>query len=271
MGQIFTVVKEDEITIIEGFGKFDKLCRRGLHWMIPLYHQKAGTLSTRVMNNYSSVESKTKDNVFVTLTLAVQYRIVADTDDKIYRAFYTLSDPKAQIDSYVEDTVRGLMPEYELDTIYMQKEHVASIVLDRLEGDMLGFGYRILDVLINDINPSKVVKKQMNQIYATRCLRAAKAEQAEGLKTKQILAAQADAEVSYQRGLGLAMNRKAILSGTRNALDSMAKYNLAKDTNTLMLINQYFDAMKSMVTRGSRVIFTAQTKKKTTSSFSGFY
>lgn len=57
-----------------------------------------GKLSLRIQQLDVICETKTKDNVFIQVNVAVQYRVV---HDKAYEAFYRLSEPRGQIQSYV--------------------------------------------------------------------------------------------------------------------------------------------------------------------------
>ena len=50
------------------------------------------------------LETKTKDNVFVTVKVAVQYQVIKK---KIYQAHYLLENPEMQMRAYVFDTVRS--------------------------------------------------------------------------------------------------------------------------------------------------------------------
>ena len=55
----------------------------------------------------AAYETKSKDNVFVTVVASVQYRAIAD---KAYDAFYRLSNAREQIQSYVFDGNHHLFP-----------------------------------------------------------------------------------------------------------------------------------------------------------------
>ena len=71
-----------------------------------------------------NIESKTKDNVFVTVPVAVQYRI---REEQVVDAYYKLSNPEAQIRSYVFDTVRSALS-LELDAAFESKDDIARSV-----------------------------------------------------------------------------------------------------------------------------------------------
>jgi len=103
MGQILGLVQVDQSTVAikETFGKFNEVLEPGCHflpWCIG--QQIAGYLSLRVQQLDVRCETKTKDNVFVTVVASVQYRALAD---KASDAFYKLSNTREQIQSYVFD------------------------------------------------------------------------------------------------------------------------------------------------------------------------
>jgi regulator of protease activity HflC (stomatin/prohibitin superfamily) len=64
-------------------------------------------MSLRIQQMDVVCETKTKDNVFVQVAVAVQYRVLAE---KIYDAFYKLTDPSEQIRSYIYDVIRSTVP-----------------------------------------------------------------------------------------------------------------------------------------------------------------
>ena len=53
--------------------------------------------------------------------------------DKIFEAFYRLSDPHVQISSYVFDVVRAAVPLLLIDDVFEQKEEIADQVKGRLQ------------------------------------------------------------------------------------------------------------------------------------------
>ena len=69
--------------------------RSGLNWKRPFIDNVATRIiSLRVNQIRLTMETKTKDNVFVTIPMSVQESVVPE---KVYDAFYKLSDPTEQI------------------------------------------------------------------------------------------------------------------------------------------------------------------------------
>ena len=90
-------------------------------------------LSLRIQQLDVICETKTKDNVFINVTVSVQYRVVQAS---AYEAFYRLTDPRGQIQSYVFDVVRSTIPKLELDESFASKDDISSAVLKHLQGVM---------------------------------------------------------------------------------------------------------------------------------------
>jgi len=94
---------------------------------------KSNQLSLRIQQLDVVCETKTKDNVFIQVNVAVQYRVVQDA---AYEAFYRLTDPRGQIQSYVFDVVRSTIPKLELDEAFTSKDDIAEAVLKQLQDVM---------------------------------------------------------------------------------------------------------------------------------------
>ncbi|MCC6360554.1 MAG: SPFH domain-containing protein, partial [Phycisphaerales bacterium] len=153
-------VQQQERVIIERFGRFHRIAGPGLNFKIPLIDSIAGRVTHRVRELEISVESKTKDDVFVDLVVAVQF-FVREDNDAVSSAHYKLVNPTQQISSYVFDTVRALVPEMPVDNVFSEKDKIALAVRERLAATMQGFGFTILQALVNDIQPDADVKKAM--------------------------------------------------------------------------------------------------------------
>ena len=65
--------------------------------------------------------------------MAVQYRVL---EEGAYAAYYRLTDPRGQIQSYVFDVVRSTVPKMELDEAFASKDEVAGAVLGQLKDVM---------------------------------------------------------------------------------------------------------------------------------------
>lgn len=105
-----------------------------------------------------------------------------------------------------------------LDEVFEEKEKIASDIKVQLTKSMSGFGYIIIQALVNDIDPDIKVKNAMNEINAAQRMRLAAAERAEAEKVAVVKAAEAEAEAKYLQGNGIARQRQAIINGLRESV-----------------------------------------------------
>lgn len=244
-------VDQSSIQVIEQFGKYSRMAQPGFNCVCCcIGEQVAGVMSLRIQQIDCRCETKTKDNVFVDINVSVQYQIEREN---LYDAFYKLTDTRAQIMSYVFDEVRAQVPKISLDEVFLAKEEIALAIKAELTKSMSGFGYQIIQTLITDIEPAAKVKAAMNEINAAQRLRLAAYEQSEGEKIRVVKAAEADAEAKYLAGQGIARQRQAIMAGLKESVQSFqsgVNEVGSRDVLTLMLLTQYFDAIKEIGVTG---------------------
>jgi len=192
------------------------------------------------------METKTKDNVFVTIPISVQNRV---RPEKVFDAYYKLADPVAQIKSYVEQVILGHVPGMTLDEVFASQSSIAAAVKQELDADMATFGYEIVNVLVTDIVPDAKVKSAMNDINAAQREQVAANARGEAEKILVVKKAEAQAESTALQGQGIANQRKAIIEGLQVSIEQFQKVvegASAKEVMQLVMVTQYFDTLKSI-------------------------
>jgi len=239
-------VSTSEVGVIEQFGKYKRIAQPGLGCLICCVEEIVGRMSYRVQQLDVRVETKTLDNVFITAVVTIQFQIL---QEKVYDAFYSLSDPRRQITAHVFDVLRAELPNLELDSVFEAKEELAQSVKSALSETMTQYGYQILQCLITDLDPDQRVKNAMNEINSSKRLKFAVAERAEGDKILKVKSAEAEAEAKYLSGVGVAKQSKAIVDGLKSSIVDFTggvKGSTSKDTLDLLLLTQYFDCIKDV-------------------------
>ena len=265
------VVRQQEASIIERLGKFNRIVQPGLHFLIPIIERRAAEVNLRTQEARYSLNGKTKDNVTIGTAVSVQFRVdqmPAQTVEQsgVYRSYYILSNPIDQMESYIADALRSAIPGYTLDEVFDNKDLIAQNVKDSVTELMAGYGYDIITTLITDIELPKDVERSMNAINsAQRDQEAAKAlaeaertktvvaarAQAEAERTKTVVAARAQAEAMEQTGIGIANQRKAIADGIAASLDVIKSSGVsAKEANDLFTYTQWVEMMGSFAESG---------------------
>jgi regulator of protease activity HflC (stomatin/prohibitin superfamily) len=245
LGSFFTV-STAQVAVITRFGKFLRIADPGLNWKIPIFDNVSGIVSLRVNQISLTMETKTKDNVFVTIPISVQNRV---RPEKVYDAYYKLSDPTAQIKSYVEQVILGHVPGMTLDEVFASQSSIAAAVKLELDADMATFGFEIVNVLVTDIVPDAKVKSAMNDINAAQREQVAANARGEAEKILVVKKAEAEAESKALQGQGIANQRKAIIEGLQVSIEQFQKVvdgASSKDVMQLVMVTQYFDTLKSI-------------------------
>ncbi|MDP3646158.1 MAG: SPFH domain-containing protein [bacterium] len=254
-GSFFTV-QQQSIAIVERLGKFVRMSKPGLNIKIPLIEHVVRRVSLKVQQLIVEVETKTKDDVFVKVFVAVQYRVI---EEHAADSHYKLQSHVEQIKSFVLDVVRAQVPAMPLDEVFVKKDDVGKAVKKELDEAMKMYGFEIPNALVTDVDPAANVKAAMNEIQTqTRLQEAAKAK-GEANKILVVKEAEANKESKKLQGEGVAAQRKAIIDGLRESVD-MFKAGTGVtpgEALRLVLVTQYFDMMRDVgVSAGSKVILT---------------
>ena len=210
------VVPQQQAYIIERFGKFLKVQFAGIHIRIPFVDRIAMKTNMRVNQLNVQLETKTLDNVFVTVVASTQFRV---NPNDVATAYYELRDPAGQLRSYMEDALRSAIPALSLDDAFARKDDVAFDVQKTVGAEMSRFGFTVVKTLITAIDPSPQVKNAMDSINAAQREKEATRQRAEAQRIQIETQAAADAEKT--------------------------RLNI-NDVNNVVLFNQYLDVMRSL-------------------------
>merc|ERR1712186_181286 len=240
-------VPQDKYFAVENFGKFSHMLAPGLAF--------AGfdlcgccisfrSITSRVEQNICMVQTKTKDNVFVTLKVAVQQSV---KPGNVQDAMYKLSDVHVQIDAYVSDVVRSQVPLMLLDEAFEKKDDVSNAIQEKLMEAMATYGFQIHKALVTELQPDASVVSSMNEINKQKRLRDASIMAAEAEKIKVVKAAEASADAAQLQGEGIARQRRAIVEGLRDSITHGTKETLSTaKISELLLVTQYFETLRDI-------------------------
>jgi regulator of protease activity HflC (stomatin/prohibitin superfamily) len=249
-------VQESSYAVVQRFSKHEVILEAGPHCIMWPIDEVFTTMSLRLQYLETVVSTKTMDNVGIDCALSVQYQIKQEKNSRcMYDAVYSLTDVGDQINSFVEDVIRGTLPRMTVDEIFASKAQVSNAVQDALNEKMAQYGYDIQAALITNLVLDYKVAASMNEINASARLREASKEKAEAEKILLVKNAEADAEAKYLLGAGVAKQRSAIVNGlqmTVNDFASQVEGSTPKDVMDLLLMTQYFDTLKHMGKAGEK-------------------
>ena len=252
----FFVVKQQHAVIIERLGKFNKIVGAGFNVKIPFIDRKAATVSLRTMKNGFDIDVKTQDNVTIGLEVSAQYHVSYEmgsgpTDSGVYKSYYMLQQPVAQMRDFITDALRSSIPVYTLDEVFAKKDDIARDVNDTVSEQMAAYGFTLVSTLITRIALPAEVEDSMNQINAAQRTKAAAQDLAEADRIRRVTEARAEAEAMEKSGEGIANQRKAIAIGIKDSLETIQETGVGNDeANQLFMFTQWTEMMTEFAKAG---------------------
>ena len=240
------VVKQQTVAVVERFGKFRRIARPGLRFRVPMIDQIVARLSMRQRELDVPVATITKDKVSVVVHTSVQYCI---NPDKVYDAYYRLTDLTDQFTTYVLAIILAKVPKLDLDMVFEQQEEIGLEVQNNLSATLEGFGYTIVRAMVKKVVPAEKVQVAMNDINAAEREKKAKEARGEGDRLMQVKHAEGEAETKRLQGKGtgdqmleIARGRKAALEELRKAMPEASDSELTQ----FVMMTQYFDTLREI-------------------------
>lgn len=255
-GNLFYVVKQQHAVIIERLGKFHRLVGAGFHAKIPFVDRKAATVSLRTMKNGFNIDVKTQDNVTIGLEVSAQYHVSYERgerpqDSGVYKSYYMLQQPVAQMRDFITDALRSSIPVYTLDEVFAKKDDIAKDVNATVSEQMAAYGFTLVSTLITKIALPAEVEDSMNQINAAQRTKAAAQDLAEADRIRRVTEAVAEAEAMEKAGEGIANQRKAIAAGIKESLETIQETGVGNsEANQLFMFTQWTEMMGEFAKAG---------------------
>ena len=254
------VVKQKTAAIVEVFGRFHTVKMPGLRlkapWPIAVERrtQSGHRVNLRLRELKEHVSVKTRDNAFVSFPVAVQYRVM---ESRIKEAFYELDDAEAQIVSFVLNVVRTEGAKLSLEQLYTAKAHVELAVKAELEERMWSYGYEIVNVLVDEPQPSQDVQNAFNRVIAAQREMEAAKNEAEAQRIRLVGVAEAEKTSKRLQGEGIAAQRLAIAEGYHEAMDMLKEAMPGSREETILamlMMTNHWDTIRDAASGRGNII-----------------
>ncbi|CAK9000154.1 unnamed protein product [Durusdinium trenchii] len=249
-------VPQDKYVAVEYFGSFTQTLRPGLNWAgcdLGGLCVALRSISSRTEQLEVKVTTKSKDNVFCTVHISVQFAV---NPQQCEDAIYKLANVSDQIDAFVANIIRSKVPNMDIDDAFEAKDDLSSAITQELAATLAPFGFVVHNVLCTEIRLHKSVMDAMNEINRQKRLREAAIMEAEAQKIRVVKAAEADAEAAELQGDGIARQRGAIIDGLRTAVLERTDHKATtEELSKLLLVTQYFETMKQIGSRENSKTF----------------
>lgn len=216
------IVSPNTVKSVEFFGKFNRILRPGLNFIIPFIEwTKAQVLYRR--NFQIDVEGITHDNVTAYIGLNVIYYVEDDWKDttewNIYKSIYMIDDPRIMIRATIDEQLRAMMVTFSHKNIFEKREEIGEAIEARLRVKLSSFGYKLDSIQVKDVKLDPSVMAAMNKVVETQKLREAALNEAEAEKIKIVKSAEADKDSKILMWEGMAGQRMKIAEWFKESVE----------------------------------------------------
>ena len=219
----FVIVNQKHAVVIEFLGKFYSVKHAGLGLKPPFpLAWVAGEVNLQIRELSSKVTVKSSDKAFLTVPVKVQYQA---SEDRVKEAFYELDEPQKQMESYIFNMVRSKASSFTMEELFASKDSFENDVKIELNERFEPFGYKIINALVDDPQPSEEVVFAYNRVLAAEREKDAARNEAEALKIKLVGEADAEKESLILKGEAFKAFRMKIAEGNVEAMRLMRDEN----------------------------------------------
>lgn len=183
------IVPQSQNWLIESFGKYSRKLDAGLHLIIPFYEsiQHKVNIQEKQMPP-DPIHAITLDNVTITVTLALLYR-VTDASRYVYR----IQNAELAIKTVVNGIVRNVIGRTDLDGVQSNRRNVSNEIEQELKTASEEWGILLTRVEIVEVDVDDATKDAMQKQLNAERMRRSHVTEAEG--KKQATQLNADAEL----------------------------------------------------------------------------
>jgi len=262
----FLSVPQSTVAVVTVFGKYKRVLREGLNVKIPWenVYQRLSLQNRALQLEFQAI---TQDQANVRFATMVLYAVSAADEDTIKKAIFSFATPQ-EFQLALQRTIDGSIRQFvattkQADILGMRAE-IVDHTKKNLDEVVSSWGHVVRDIQITDMTCDKEIMDSMARVVSSKNLLAAASNEGAALLVKRTkdaeaeaayktIGAEAEKKASALRGEGLALFRKNVADGMKDAAESLRVAGV--DANFLLFL-EYTDALKYVADHSQgKVIF----------------
>ena len=254
-------VQQGNVSVITVFGKYQRIIRPGLNFIIPFIETVFKRISTQNRSVELEFQAVTVDQANVYFKSMILFSVIDSDEETIKKVAFKFIDEKNLMQALIrtiEGNIRAFVAIKKQSEVLGLRREIVDHVKEQIDNVIEEWGYHLQDLQINDITFDEAVMVSMSKVVASNNLKAAAENEGQALlitKTKSAeaegnaikIAAQAEREAAQLRGQGVALFREEVAKGMQNAAREMQQANL--DTSMIMF-SMWTEAIKNFAEYG---------------------
>jgi regulator of protease activity HflC (stomatin/prohibitin superfamily) len=263
---LFRTVPQATVGVVTVFGKYHRIMREGLNFKMP-WERVITRLSLQNRALQMEFQAITQDQANVKFATMVLYAVAAADEAAIQKAvfsFASMGEFQLALQRTIDGSIRQFVATTKQSDILGMRAEIVDHTKKNLDEVVLAWGYVVRDIQITDMTFDKEIIDSMARVVSSKNLLAAASNEGAALLVKRTkdaeaeaayktIGAEAEKKASALRGEGLALFRKNIADGMKDAAESLKAAGV--DANFLLFL-EYTDALKYVAEHAQgKVIF----------------
>ncbi|MDP7142410.1 MAG: SPFH domain-containing protein [Alphaproteobacteria bacterium] len=209
----FFTVPQRKQALITFFGRHVRTeINPGLRLKLPWpFHIVTVKIPTDLRQVADTLDTKTRDNLFVSLPITIQYEIV-DTG----RFYFDTDVPIDQMSKIVSASVRKYTSGKDFQELYDERDEISEGVIGDVKEQILEYGINIRRIVVDEPTAPMDVQDAYNRVRASEREKDAAQNEAAADYIRRVKAAEADKQRNILIGEGVAGFRRSIAEGYAN-------------------------------------------------------
>ena len=263
---LFRTVPQATVAVVTVFGKYQRVMREGLNFKLP-WENVRYRLSLQNRALQLEFQAITQDQANVKFATMVLYAVAGASEEAIKKAvfsFATTQEFQLALQRTIDGSIRQFVATTKQSDILGMRAEIVDHTKKNLDEVVLNWGYVVRDIQITDMTFDREIIDSMARVVSSKNLLAAATNEGAALLIKRTkdaeaeaayktIGAEADKKAAALRGEGLALFRKNIAAGMKEAADSLKAAGV--DAKFLLFL-EYTDALKYVAEHAQgKVIF----------------
>jgi len=262
----FRTVEQATVAVVTVFGRYYRVMRSGLNIKWP-WEKVAYRLSLQNRALQLEFQAITQDQANVKFATMVLYAVAGADEEAIKKAVFSFASQREfqlALQRTIDGSIRQFVATTKQSDILGMRAEIVEHTKRNLDEVVLAWGYVVRDIQITDMTFDKEIIDSMARVVSSKNLLAAAANEGAALLVKRTkdaeaeaayktIGAEADKKAAALRGEGLALFRKNIADGMKEAAERLRS---AGVTAEFLLFLEYTDALKYVADHSEgKVIF----------------
>src|SRR5216684_107809 len=259
-------VAQATVGVVTVFGKYRRIMREGLNIKLP-WEKVVYRLSLQNRALQLEFQAITQDQANVKFATMVLYAVAASEEEAIKKAVFSFASGQEfqlALQRTIDGSIRQFVATTKQSDILGMRAEIVDHTKKNLDEVVLAWGYVVRDIQITDMTFDKEIIDSMARVVSSKNLLAAASNEGAALLVKRTkdaeaeaayktIGAEADKKAAALRGEGLALFRKNIAQGMREAVENLHSSGVNAQ---FLLFLEYTDALKYVAEHGQgKVVF----------------